>query len=69
MTCPNCAHVYPISNGIPNMVCIFAFAFSFAAGSHIRCIPRFSYWRSTRLGSVLTITGVNGLMQTQLLVI
>lgn len=20
MTCPNCAHVYPISNGIPNMV-------------------------------------------------
>lgn len=21
MTCPNCSHVYPISNGIPNMVC------------------------------------------------
>jgi len=21
MTCPNCNHVYPISNGIPNMVC------------------------------------------------
>ena len=20
MTCPNCEHVYPISNGIPNMV-------------------------------------------------
>jgi multifunctional methyltransferase subunit TRM112 len=20
MTCPNCKHVYPISNGIPNMV-------------------------------------------------
>ncbi|KIY70054.1 Trm112p-domain-containing protein [Cylindrobasidium torrendii FP15055 ss-10] len=20
MTCPNCAHVYPISNGIPNML-------------------------------------------------
>ena len=20
MTCPNCGHVYPISNGIPNMV-------------------------------------------------
>ena len=20
MTCPNCLHVYPISNGIPNMV-------------------------------------------------
>ena len=20
MTCPNCSHVYPISNGIPNMV-------------------------------------------------
>ena len=21
MTCPNCKHIYPISNGIPNMVC------------------------------------------------
>jgi uncharacterized protein YbaR (Trm112 family) len=21
MTCPNCNHAYPISNGIPNMVC------------------------------------------------
>jgi len=21
MICPNCSHVYPISNGIPNMVC------------------------------------------------
>ena len=21
MTCPNCSHMYPISNGIPNMVC------------------------------------------------
>ena len=21
MTCPNCSHAYPISNGIPNMVC------------------------------------------------
>lgn len=20
MTCPNCGHIYPISNGIPNMV-------------------------------------------------
>jgi len=22
MVCPNCQHVYPIANGIPNMVCI-----------------------------------------------
>ena len=45
------------------MVCVFAFAFPSAAGSHIWRIPRFSYWQSTRSGSVLTITGVDCLIQ------
>lgn len=55
MTCPNCGHVYPISNGIPNMVRILSALLRSSLVLIFLCISRFSYWRSTRSGSVLAL--------------
>ena len=55
MTCPNCGHVYPISNGIPNMVCILRALLQLPLVLIFLRISRFSYWQSTRSGSVLAL--------------
>jgi len=55
MTCPNCGHVYPISNGIPNMVRILRALLQSPLVLIFLRISRFSYWQSTRSGSVLAL--------------
>jgi len=55
MTCPNCGHVYPISNGIPNMVRILCALFQSLLFLIFLRISRFSYWQRTRSGSVLAL--------------
>jgi len=52
MTCPNCGHVYPISNGIPNMVRDSCSLFCRRQFSLFVTLPPQSYWQNTRLGSV-----------------
>ena len=60
MTCPNCGHVYPISNGIPNMVCILRALLQLPPVLIFLRISRFSYWQSTRSGSVLALIKQHG---------
>ena len=58
MICPNCGHAYPISNGIPNMVCDKTLSTVFCSHS----LHRYSSSRNTRLAKCLIAN--NGRLRT-----